>query len=157
MKYSYLYFYGSFRDDTYIESLIKFRNMKEINSKFFKYLGLWISYTKFIMWDKEIENTVGVLLFNNARCYESNLKTRVMFLNCLVWSSQPYKYAAWRPARLERSNLSSPYHPFHLSHKEENHLYLNKKMFSTVTYLVIYRDLRQDKVANISILVLNDI
>lgn len=62
MKYSYLYFYGSFRDDTYIESLIKFRNMKEINSKFFKYLGLWISYTKFIMWDKEIENTGGTFV-----------------------------------------------------------------------------------------------
>lgn len=46
-------------DDTYPESIIKIQDMKLVNTKYFKFLGIWISSNKFSIEEKEVKHRIG--------------------------------------------------------------------------------------------------
>ena len=105
-------------DGPYPDSILQINNKSILNSKYFKYLGVWIEYNDIHIGQRETENRLNSakaafaenksLLMNHS----IRLHTRIKFLNGLVRSRLTYGCHSWRPTEPEINKIDSTYNRF---------------------------------------------
>ncbi|XP_033098478.1 uncharacterized protein LOC117102327 [Anneissia japonica] len=102
----------------YPSHLIKVNDIWIINSKIFKYLGVWNTYDDIPIGNREMDHRISSARASFAKhrkmlCNKSiALSTRVTFLNGLVRSRLTYGCHSWRPLQSELNKLNFTYNYF---------------------------------------------
>ena len=110
--------WNSASDGTYPNSILSLNGHNLINTKEFKYLGVWITYNDMHIGQKELEHRVTSAhnAFAEYRQLMTNktikLSTRCTFLKTLVRSRLTYGCHSWRPNQEELSKLNATYRFF---------------------------------------------